>query len=237
MPKTKRLPSPPLAGSILLKAAHSPLQPDVWKVYGKDGPKVWKTFRESPSLLRRTICRWIAAREARNLRLLEGMDGIPRLISMPEPWTIEMTWLNAEPLPEVKQSLPQAYFIRLDAMLSEMHSRGLNHGDLRRKNLLRDTETGEPRLLDFAQSLYGSTQSSLYFKIIVQRAFEIDRLKLLKLKKWYLGGAALTDEERRDLAAIPLHLRAGRFLRKRLYRPLKHWRTRKGKRLRNGSHD
>ena len=70
-------------------------------------------------------------REARTLARLAGLDGVPHLISMPEPTTLEMTWLDAEPVPESKHhpAIDARYFDELARLVAELHARGINHGD------------------------------------------------------------------------------------------------------------
>jgi hypothetical protein len=107
-------------------------------------------------------------------------------------------------------------------MLAEIHRRGLNHGDVRRLNVLRLRATGEPCLIDFAQSMKARSPRSLFARVILRRAHHVDRLKFLKIKKWYLGYDVLSDAERAEYARKPLHLKLGRWLRDRLYRRAKH---------------
>jgi len=215
-----------MPGAVLLKAGYTFTQPDVWIVGEEPDRRVWKTFRATPPWARRSVGAWLARREARNIRQLDGMANVPRLIGMPEPWTVEMSYLPSEPVREDKREsgIGPEYFIRLEAMIAEMHRRGMNHGDLRRKNLLRDPVTGEPCLVDFAQSLIARNPDSLFGRIVLRRAFHVDRIKLLKLKRWYLGKQALAPGEQQEIDQVPFHLRFGRFLRREVYRPFKHWR-------------
>ncbi|MBI5153822.1 hypothetical protein HZA57_01170 [Candidatus Poribacteria bacterium] len=150
------------------------------------------------------------------------MEGVPGLLGRPEPWTIEMTCLDAVPVLTSKDGhgLDGSYFDAFAAMLVEMHRRGLNHGDIRRMNLLRDTQTGRPCLVDFAQSFPARGIGALFAPV----ARRVDRIKFLQLKRWYLG--TLPPHELAELKSRPWYMRAGHFLRKRLYRPWKHWRRR-----------
>lgn len=231
MKRRRRSPAPPEPNARLLKAGQSALQPDVWELLREDGRVVWKTFRESNRLARGTICRWLARREARNLRLLDGLPRTPRLLGMPEPWTIEMSWLDAQPVAEskVNHSLNPAWFDELETMLAEIHRRGMNHGDLRRKNLMSDRGSGLPCLLDVAQSMVARNSDSVFGRTILKQAQQIDRITFLKLKAWYLGPESLSSEEQAEYDAAPWHLRAGKFLRKKIYRPLKHLRDGKSR--------
>jgi hypothetical protein len=145
-----------------------------------------------------------------------------------------MSFLDAEELPDrgdADQPGPD-FFAELDRLVAEMHARGINHGDLRRLNLLRLRGSGEPCLIDFAQSMWSPSPHSLFHRLILRRAFRVDRLKLLKLKKSYLGHDALTEVERAELAAVPWYLRLGRLLRANLYSPTMDWVERRQKRRR-----
>ena len=230
MKRHRRSPTPPVPGAQLLKAGESAVQPDVWELQRGGRRVVWKTFRESNRLARGTIGRWLARREARNLRLLGGMPRTPEFLGMPEPWTIEMSWLDAECVAEFKtgHGIDGAWFDELERMLAEVHRRGMNHGDLRRKNLMNERSSNLPCLLDVAQSMHAKSPRSLFARLVMGPAQQVDRVTFLKLKAWYLGSGALTGEEQAEFDAAPWHLKAGQFLRKKVYRPYKHWRRGKG---------
>ncbi len=219
----KRHTSPaPVPGAESLKSAASWVQPDVWKLQRDGRVVVWKTFRRSPWFLRMTLCRWMARREARNLKILQGLDWAPVFLGMPEPTTIEMTFLEAAPVPEKKFTLDSEYFDRLWKVIDEMHTRGLNHGDLRRKNLLCSTRDGSPLMVDFAQCMYCPSRKSLFFRLVQRRAYDVDRITFLKLKEWYIGTKNITAEEKAAVRNRPFHLRVGQFLKKQVYRRIKH---------------
>ncbi len=224
---------------VLLKAGRGFTQPDIWIIDRTGTPRVWKTWGRRPAWERIAVGRWLARREAGIMRALEGLTECPRFLSHPHPWTIEMTLLDAEPVPETKgtDSLDARYFARLGELLAEMHRRGINHGDLRRKNLLRAPgNPSTPLLVDFTQCLHFRPPVRWLRGVIFRQAIRIDRVTLFKLKKWYLGEDALTEAERAELDHIPWHLKVGRFLRKRLYRPYKHWRLGKPVGRRKRSH-
>lgn len=222
---------PPPAGARgparLLKASRGALQPDVWVIEGGGTRQVWKTWGRRPTLERKSLCAWLACREGRILRRLDGIDGVPRFLDHPQPWTLVMTMLEAEPVPEVKRGgiLTPAYFDKLWTMISAMHERGIIHGDLRRKNLLRAPDDPDtPRIVDFTQCLHFRQPVTGLRRIILREAIRIDRVTFLKLKRWYLPLDAMTAGEIEEMRDIPWHLTLGQMLRKRLYRPFKHWR-------------
>lgn len=215
---------PPHPSAVLLKKGASSLQPDVWKYSSSDGDVVLKTFERSNRLLRSTICRWISNREHRNIQLLSDFPETPCALESPNNWSVLMTYLEAEPVPEVKGELYRDYFDHLESFLSRMHAEGLNHGDLRRKNLMRFKATGKPAMVDFAQCMYFPNAASLGYRVFMTRAIQVDRVTFIKLKAWYLGKDQLSEGEVDEFARKPAHLKFGQFLKKKIYRPLKHWR-------------
>lgn len=206
--------------------------PDVWIVDTEGTPAVWKTWWRRPKLERMIFGKWFAFREGKILRRLSKMEGFPRFLSNPDPCTLEMTLLLAEPVPEEKhgKSISSLYFKRLEKMLQKMHKEGINHGDLRRKNLLRaPNDPHTPLMVDFTQCLCFTPPIRGLRRLIMKEAIRIDQTTVAKLKKWFLGDEALSDQDFKALGDVPWHLYLGRFLRKKIYRPFKHWRRRKAK--------
>lgn len=210
----------------VLKAGRGPVQPDVWVMVGPDGtPFVRKSWARKAPLWRWLFGRRLARREGRIIAALEDLPGLPRFLGHPDPWTVDMSLLDAEPVPEEKHgtALDALYFARLSELLAAMHRRGINHGDLRRKNLLRAPgDPSTPRLVDFTQCLHFTPPVRGWRRWVLGQAQRVDRVTLLKLKRWFLGPEALDAAERAELAAVPWHLRLGRLLRGRVYRPVKH---------------
>lgn len=221
-------PPPDAPGALrLLKAGHGFGQPDIWIVDAEGDARVWKTWMRRPRWERATVGRWLAQREGRNIAALEDLAEFPRFLGHPHPATVAMSLMDAEPVPELKngKGLNAAYFHRLEELLEEMHRRGINHGDLRRKNLLRAPgDPSTPRMVDFTQSLHLPPPRRGIRAYIMREAVRIDRVTFLKLKKWFLGDDALTPDEEAEAERRPWHLRLGRRLRKKIYRPFKHWR-------------
>ena len=220
-------PPPPGAPGrcVLLKAGFGMFQPDIWIVDADGTPRVWKTWQRRPAPERLLIGRRLARREGLILQALAGLERVPRFVAWPQPYTLEMSLLSAEPVPETKGdrcALSALYFERLWVMLEHLHAHGIHHGDLRRKNLLRaPNDCDTPLLIDFTQSLHVRMPARGIRGWALREAIHIDRVTFLKLKRWYLG--TLSPEEQRELDSPPWHLRLGRTLRKGLYRPVRRW--------------
>lgn len=219
--------SPPFRIERHLKHTRGFCSPDVILMVDATGRRfVRKTWEVRPAWERSTFGRWLARREARALHRLRGIEGVPELIARPEHWTIDMAWIDTAPFPCTDRHTPVSplYFERLWTIILEMHRRGMNHGDLRRKNLLVFAGDAErPVVLDLTQSFTFDDPRSLVARLVLGPAQRVDRLKFLKIKNLH-APAAMTREEVADLAQVPLHVRLGRALRRYLYRPVKRWR-------------
>ncbi|MDX2175156.1 MAG: hypothetical protein SF028_01680 [Candidatus Sumerlaeia bacterium] len=218
-------------GRRLLKRGRTVGHPSIWVEERPTGPVLVKTWEERPRWERATLGRWLAGREAAALRAAAGIPGVPGLFGRPMPWRIEMELLAGTPFPTRHREgkLPPAYFDRLWAALAEMHRRGVNHGDVRRKNLLvLGAGRDEPGLFDFTQSLLRSGPAALAWSLLVA----VDRVRFLQLKRESCSDG-LAPEELREWEARPWFTRLGHWLRARVYRPLKHAVFPRGKRKPN----
>jgi predicted Ser/Thr protein kinase len=202
----------------VLKQSRTWFTPDVVLLTGPAGERyVLKDFSTRPMWARALWCRASVRRETRAYEQLHDIPGIPRLIYKLSPDAFIMEFLEGTPLPRRKYRdvLGMEFFVRLNAVLDEMHARGIAHGDLRRKNILVGP-TGQPCLIDFETSFSkGRGLLRQFFETVTR----IDKLTVLKIKSRYFPDR-LTDVERQQLGDAPWHLRAGRFLRKRVYGPI-----------------
>jgi hypothetical protein len=202
-----------------LKKSRTWFTPDVILLTGPAGEAyVLKDFARRPAIARKLWCRWSVARETGAYRRIDGLAGIPRLIVELGPDSFVIEHLAGQPIPRRKSKgiVTLEFFAKLEKLIEEMHSRGVAHADLRRRNILI-TPGGEPCLIDFETSLLSGR--GLVRERLFRAASQIDRLTFLKLKGRYFH-KDLSDEEQRELAAAPWHLRIGRFLRKRIYGPI-----------------
>lgn len=189
---------------------------------------VFKDFGQRSWLVRALFGRHILARELRAYRPLQGLEGIPRIIRIVDADGFLMQRLDAERLPHRRDNfLEPVFFDRLEKLLSEMHARDVAHGDLRRKNIFC-TRDQHPYLLDFATAHVLLPTSNPVRRYLFRRCVEVDRLTFLKLKCDYCP-AAMTADERAELAHPPTYLTVGRFLKQHVYRKFlkpRRWRKR-----------
>lgn len=220
-------PSPRAIPERHLKHTRGFCSPDVLLMVDPHGTRfVRKTWGVRPAWERATFGRWLARREARALHRLQGIEGVPQLLGRPELWAIDMTWIDTAPFPCTDRHTPVSpvYFERLWTIIREMHRRGMNHGDLRRKNLLvHKADPERPVVLDLTQSFTFDNPGGFLARLVLRPAHRVDRLKFLKIKNLH-APASMTPAELAELADVPFHVRAGRALRRGFYRPFKRWR-------------
>lgn len=116
-------------------------------------PLVVKDYQPRPAWVRATLGRWVARREARAYRALDGHPSVPGF----RGW-IDAVAFAVEFRPGRRMSrklagqVPADFPDRLETALEEMHRRGVVHLDLRhRSNVMVDAE-GAPVLIDFGSA-------------------------------------------------------------------------------------
>ena|GEM_PF-403829 len=182
---------------------------------------ILKDFYHHNALVRALWGKRIIAREARILKRLQGIEGIPAFIGRIDQYCLVMEYIEGGRLPHRNQPPPSPrFFQRLKTLLGEMHKRGITHGDLRRKNIL--IASGDrPYLIDFAGAFRLKKRGNFIMRAIFRRLRKVDDLTALKLHYSYQPGT-LTKAEKKRLENTPWYLRLGRFLKKKVYRPFKH---------------
>lgn len=149
--------------------------------------------------------RWLIApllvwREVRALRKLSGMRGIPLLIQQVDCLCFVLEYMPATRLARKQRGdWPQPDWRRLDAMITEMHDRGVAHCDLRRSsNILFDSD-GEPYLVDFVAHVQRGGNWNLPWNWAFEHFCRADRTAVSKLKR-RVQPDLLTEDEKALLA-------------------------------------
>jgi len=157
----------------------------------------------------RWFARWIAGHEARSLRVLAGLDGLPRLLAFDADW-LDRSYIAGRPMQEA-QPRDLAYFRAARRLLLAMHRLGVAHNDLAKEPNWLVRDDGRPALIDF-QMGWISPSRSRFFRLLARE----DLRHLLKHKRHYLP-ESLTPVERRVLARRSWIARAWSNSGKRVY--------------------
>ena len=172
----------------------------------------------------RPLARRLAAREARALRALVDLDGVPELLAW-ERRELHRSWLDGAPLQEARVIDP-AFHAAARRLVGQLHRRGVTHNDLAKEPNLLVRSDGRPALVDF-QLARVHRRRSRWFRLCARE----DLRHLLKHKRSYCP-QALTPRESALLARPSLPARLWRRTGKPVYllvtRGLLGWRDREG---------
>lgn len=151
--------------------------PDVRLVQHGETLLVEKTYRNS-GLPVRIAGFFLVSWERFIYSKIQGMAGIPRLISSPDRYTLMTHFMGGHNLRETGINPDDDYFRALTRLIEEMHSRGVIHLDLRNRRNYGIDEEGNPYLVDFASSLYIP-----FSKTLVKIFAFIDWMGFVKVKE------------------------------------------------------
>ena len=158
----------------------------------------------------RSFARRAAAREARALTKLDGIDGVPLLLG----WNgreLLRGYIAGAPMQHA-QPRDKAYYREALRLLARLHRRGIVHNDLAKEpNWLVRTDGG-PALVDF-QIAWTRGRRGPLFRLLARE----DVRHLLKHKRTYCPDA-LSTRQRTILSTPAPHARLWRATGKRLYK-------------------
>jgi hypothetical protein len=184
----------------------------VTRVERRSGPEVSLVVERDTRHARwwlQPLARRLAAREARALNALRGIDGVPEFRGF-ERGLLIRGWLDGEPMQRA-QPRDARYFKGAFALLRRLHRAGVAHNDLAKETNWLVRPGGAAGLVDFQLALV-SPRRSLLFRTLARD----DIRHLLKHKRTYCP-AQLTPRELSILAAPSLLNRAWMGSGKKLY--------------------
>lgn len=172
----------------------------------------------------RWVARRLMSREASALRILDGVRGVPRLISRDRD-TLCRSWLEGQPM-QLARPRDAVYFRNAARLLRQLHRHGVAHNDLAKEPNWLVTPDGNPALVDFQLATHSRRHGRL-FRLLARE----DLRHLLKHKRTYCA-SHLTAREREILANPALISRLWMLTGKPVYlfvtRRLLGWTDREG---------
>jgi hypothetical protein len=154
---------------------------------------IFKDFSSRSFVVRHTVGRFLLGRELRALRRLQGIDGIPSDAFRVDAFAMAARFVPGRSLASLKN--PQAstdYLMALEALLRQVHARGLVHLDTRGGGNLLIMPNGAPGIIDFQAGL-----STRWMPAALRRWFEDMDLSGV-YKKWLRWQPDTLGEQRRD---------------------------------------
>jgi RIO-like serine/threonine protein kinase len=139
----------------------------------------------------RWLARRLQAREARALLALEGIQGVPELVSL-NAGVLVRDFIEGVPMQHGKPAHAD-YFQEAAKLLRVLHRRGVAHNDLAKEPNLLVTADGRPAIIDFQLAWISGSRGKL-FRMLGRE----DIRHLLKHKRTYCP-QSLTARERRIL--------------------------------------
>jgi tRNA A-37 threonylcarbamoyl transferase component Bud32 len=151
---------------------------------------------------------WQLNREERAYRLLAGIPGIPRLIGRPDRQSLALEYIPGRSLDTLRPGdVDGDFFDRLDELLDAIHARGLAHGDLHHRDILRGPE-GKPFVVDFATSVVADSDAAPLRRRLFEQMRKADLRAVAKLRQRLAPGST------RELPPRPFLYRIGGRLKK-----------------------
>lgn len=177
----------------------SSTRPAIWAVTLGGRPCVVKDYRSNGFLYRHLVGRFLVWREAKALRRLRGVSGVPELYGVVAGLVLVMAEVpgrNLENL-EKEQPLDRAFFEALTSLVATVHQRGLAHCDLKRApNVMVDPQ-GRPHILDWGASISQSEFACPLMGLIFRRFQRDDLNAVTKLKLRHIPEEVGPEERKR----------------------------------------
>jgi hypothetical protein len=135
---------------------------------------------------------WLARREARALRQVEGLDAMPQLLRW-DGCRLDRSYLDGAAMYQRPPRGDLAYFRRARRLLQTLHRRGVAHNDLAKEANWLVLADGRPGIIDFQLAVLGRPRSR-WMRLLARE----DLRHLLKHKRMYCPDR-VTQVERRVL--------------------------------------
>ena len=160
-------------------------RPDVLLVELGDDRAVLKDHGACDPLFAKVLGPLLTWREARALKRLHGVKGVPKLLQRPNARSLLLEYLSATHLSDDRNNDTdwEDFFGHLEDLLARMHERGVAHCDLRSPfNTLIDS-SGNPVIVDFVASVSRGQSWNIVANWVFQRFTRADMEALVKLKR------------------------------------------------------
>ena len=98
------------------------------------------------------INRWMLRREYSIYRRLDGVTGIPHCFGFFQGRYLVLEYVDAQTMRDASIADREAFLVEMLDIIKAVHSHGIAHGDLKRKDNILVTSDSKPYLIDFGVS-------------------------------------------------------------------------------------
>ena len=182
--------------ACMLLRAPSNTRPAVWLIEEKGVRAVVKDFSVNRFFYRNTFGRFLVWREARALRKIKGLKGVPSLLRVIDGLCLVIEEIPGKTLKETQDEgrLPDCFFDELNALVDSFHKIGLAHCDLKRAANILLGDDGRPYVIDWAASISKSEFSLPIINRIYKRFIKDDYNAIIKRKLVHCPETVSNDE-------------------------------------------
>jgi len=175
----------------MLHAARNWSKADVlcgeWPV-GSESQIVVKDLKRRALWFRVLAGRALLRREWRALRVLENTEDVPRALARPDADSLVIEYVRGRSLQQLSLQQPENSVLpdetseSIENLVTQLHERGVTHGDLHRDNIMVD-EDGNVALIDWATAhVFPQQRSALQeWQFREWRALDLRALAKIKL--------------------------------------------------------
>ena len=159
-------------------------RPDVLLVQANGEQAVLKDYSASDPWFRRLVGPLSVRREARALRQLEGIQGVPRLLRVVGRNALLMEYIPGRSAREVPPGgLTPLFFQQFYHLIERLHERGVAHCDLRSQGNILVGADGVPHVVDLVAHFRRGRSWNPATRWVYGKLCEADRVAVARLKK------------------------------------------------------
>ena len=157
-------------------------------VYRVDGRLIAvKDYSARPFLARHTVGRLLTGRECRAYEQAGGAAGLAPFLGRLGSMTMATAWIDAIPLADLPPAAGSPeLFDRLDAVVRDLHERGVAMADLHHRDVLV-AEDGKVHLVDLAMAYVLGPRPGWIRRRVFERLSAQDRLSAARMRARFTG--------------------------------------------------
>jgi RIO-like serine/threonine protein kinase len=174
-------------------------RPAVWLIEEKGIRAVVKDFRANRFLYRNIFGRFLVWREAKALKKLGGLKGVPGLYRVIGGLCLVIEEIPGKTLKQIQDEgrLPDGFFDDLRDLVDRFHENGMAHCDLKRAENILLGDDGSPYVIDWAASISRS-EFGLPLLDLIYKRFMKDDYNAITKRKLVHSPELVNPEEREE---------------------------------------